>query len=474
MQKSGIVMTIQKTHAVVLTADGQFCRIPTSPKMEIGMEISFVPAAAPEKNRFAPWTAKRPARSRHWQRYGVAGLAASLVVAVGVWFASNSLYPAQADAYAFVSVDINPSMLFQVDKNMRVVSFQGQNSDGQTLLSTLHLKGLSLSNAMEQVVSQAAEMNMLPTEDSILVATAPVETSVSVAQIESAVKQDVKDAINASPTAESLHPSVYSIPLSNVFWQAANQAKVPPAKLAAFLIARSEGQDWTVAQLSGGVLKQVFANPSPTALYALSSDNVTVVEHFIQTMQKTGLLSSAISNAHLASTFPGNTVQPPAQNQILSKPENKSGNIPVQSNQGNHSGSDKTAKNANPSSVTVQVGNTKFSVPLGNQNGSHKEVKKSEGLSTTGQSQDGHSNHTQGWPGRGSEQWTNQVVGQMENAFNHVSAPSGVSPAGFGDFSSLTDKDHDSHSKSRETSIPSELNKITHDLFGALGSERSH
>lgn len=431
-------MSIKKTHAVVLTADGQFCRIPASPALAIGMEVSWVADAMPLPDKEVQLgKAKRHWQPRLWQRYGMAGMAASLLVAAGIWFATNTLSPARAEAYAFVSMDINPSLLFQVDKNLKVVSFQGENQDGTTLLSSLNLKGMSLSNAVEQVVQKAASTNMLPAQDSILVATAPVNSSVSVNEIESQVEQDVNNAIQASPAAQSLKPTVYSLGLSNAVWEAASNAKIAPAKLATYLVARDEGFNLTVSQLSGDTLKQVFAHPSAAAMNALSSDNPNVVKTWINEMEQSGLLSSPVTKLVTTHSVPANHVTPPGSTSHNSPPPAPKG----------PSGGGQSVPNITIPSVTVKLGGTSFRVQIGNegQGGSHKKPKKDKGF-LPDKTQGNHNPHKD----KGGGESLNQAVGTLSNNLQ-TSQTGALSPQSSGDSSASLENSGGTSSGSSST-----------------------
>ncbi|OFW79071.1 MAG: hypothetical protein A2201_12210 [Alicyclobacillus sp. RIFOXYA1_FULL_53_8] len=250
MQRSGIVMTVEDQFAVVLTKDGQFCRVPFSPGMEVGRQLQWLEDGT-EANRMATGRGARRLRQWHsWRRYGTAGIAASLLIAVGAWFAGSTLLPMQAQAYAYVSVDINPSVSFTVDKNLKVLSAVGVNADGKALLGLVKLEGKSLSAAMTEVVTAAISQHMMPLRDSILVTAAPVRAADSVSEIETQAEHDLQDAIQTNPAARSLQPSVFSLGLSHAVWEAADEANIPPGKLAVYLVARDKGEPLHLAAVS--------------------------------------------------------------------------------------------------------------------------------------------------------------------------------------------------------------------------------
>jgi len=292
MQKSGIVMTVNDQFAVVFTKDGQFCHVPFSPGMEVGRQVQWL-ADSPEVRQPAQRRGGRSFRQWDaWRRYGTAGLAASLLVAVGAWVSSSTFLPVKAEAYAYVSVDINPSVSLTVDKKLQVLSAVGANADGKTLVGLVDLQGQSLSAAMAQVVTVAISQHMMPLRDSILVTAAPVRAADSVSQIETQAEHDLQDAIQTNPAARSLQPSVFSLGLSHAVWEAADEAKIPPGKLAVYLVARDKGEPVHLTQVSSNALNKWFAGPTISAVQTLGSQNVGVIEQLISQLKQNGLLGN--------------------------------------------------------------------------------------------------------------------------------------------------------------------------------------
>ncbi|MBO5328534.1 MAG: apolipoprotein A1/A4/E family protein [Clostridia bacterium] len=100
----------------------------------------------------------------------------------------------QAKAETFVTVDINPSIQFTVDKNNKVVSVYGANEDGKVLLyGEADLTGLKIEKAVEKVTELAVEMGYLDQNNKV------VETSVTSA-IEGKA-QELLSKINAKISA---------------------------------------------------------------------------------------------------------------------------------------------------------------------------------------------------------------------------------------------------------------------------------
>lgn len=68
---------------------------------------------------------------------------------------SNSVVPSVVDndIYAYVSVDINPSMEFQLDKDDKIVNIISYNDDAKTILEQGSFKGLTIQEMISWLLS---------------------------------------------------------------------------------------------------------------------------------------------------------------------------------------------------------------------------------------------------------------------------------------------------------------------------------
>ena len=75
---------------------------------------------------------------------GFAAVAAVLVLLIAGAFVFKSLGGASNTLAAVVSLDVNPSIELNVDKNENVLSARGLNADGKTVLGDMQLEGSKL------------------------------------------------------------------------------------------------------------------------------------------------------------------------------------------------------------------------------------------------------------------------------------------------------------------------------------------
>nr|WP_054668982.1 anti-sigma factor domain-containing protein [Calditerricola satsumensis] len=139
--KRGIVLQVNASDVVVLTPDGQFCRLRRDPNRAyvVGEEIRFFPDKP--RHRVKPAGAL-------W----LAAMAACLALVV----VGGLLWMTAQPVMAYVTLDINPSVEMSIDERYRVIDLAGLNPDGERLVAELpHWKDRDLAAVTAEVLHQA-------------------------------------------------------------------------------------------------------------------------------------------------------------------------------------------------------------------------------------------------------------------------------------------------------------------------------
>lgn len=376
MRRTGIVMQVDPAHAIVLTPDGEFCRIPFREGMSVGVEVewetSAIPADARSRRRRRP-----PVKTGRWTRWGAVGMAAC--VAVGA-LAFRLWMPPVAEAWAMVSVDGDPPLVLQVDKQLRVTSATSPDAKGQRLLAERTLTGKPVVAALDTWLDAAAEAQVLAPGDSIVVTASPITPGVDVEPLRSQLDQSLMSILASDPVLNVVHPQVFTLGMAPALWQAAQTAHLSPGRFAAYLIARSEGYTGTVDGLKGATLAHYLSEPNAkTWMKTLESTNVNELQSWVT--QVAGQNAStppadAAENAP-AANVPNITAGGDGNTSAL--PGNARGNGPgvgsASDGKGQgHNKSDATKNGngansfhttqGNGSHVTVQIGNVTIDVPV--------------------------------------------------------------------------------------------------------------
>ena len=121
-------MEVKKKKAIVLTPDGQFLEHQYyGEPPEIGEEIEL-------------------RLQSKWDYWGFVRIAALFVIIVIPFLALQPLFT--PDIFAYVTVDINPSIELAIDKNEKVISVTPLNDEGKELITKINLK-IPLTKAIE-------------------------------------------------------------------------------------------------------------------------------------------------------------------------------------------------------------------------------------------------------------------------------------------------------------------------------------
>lgn len=152
-----VVVELNKNQAAVLSDDGCIVTI-RNDNYEIGQVIQM-------KNQKLGLTKKLSVFA--------ASAAAFVVLSVGTW--------AYASPYTYVSVDVNPSIEFIVNRFDRVIKVKAVNDDGEEILSEIPLNELtneSIENAIKTTVDQLSEAGYFNSEaeGGIVIATSSEDT----------------------------------------------------------------------------------------------------------------------------------------------------------------------------------------------------------------------------------------------------------------------------------------------------------
>ncbi|UOR13282.1 anti-sigma factor domain-containing protein [Halobacillus amylolyticus] len=122
--RKGIVMEQSRKYTIVMTNDGAFHKAKLLKRAEVGMEVHFQPLS--ERH-----TVIKP--SLMWRRTKIAAIVAALLIA----FLPAYLWYGNSTAYAFVNIDMNPSVELKLNEDMQVINIVPINKDAEEILSKL-------------------------------------------------------------------------------------------------------------------------------------------------------------------------------------------------------------------------------------------------------------------------------------------------------------------------------------------------
>ncbi|PKM43544.1 MAG: hypothetical protein CVV03_08530 [Firmicutes bacterium HGW-Firmicutes-8] len=136
MKNKGMIVKIKNSYCIVLTKDGTYHKVPLSGRqlVRVGAEMEF--------STFG------------WSRFIKPALMAAsfLILVFGFSLYRNVATP---EAFAYVSLDINPSVELAVDKDLKVLNVRPLNGDAEKLLASIQLRGSDLYTSVNSILAES-------------------------------------------------------------------------------------------------------------------------------------------------------------------------------------------------------------------------------------------------------------------------------------------------------------------------------
>lgn len=350
------IVEIRKNHAAALMDDGSVIKI-RNQHYSVGQVIKI-------KRIRLPMTAK------------IAGIAAAAVAvlaffSVGAW--------AYFTPYTYVSLDVNPSIEYSVNRFDRVLSAKAVNNDGAQILNSLSLNNETITDAVSQTVNKIESDGYFNSSDpgGIVISTSSDDTQAA-SQLADELKTTAEDAVKTS--GSTVPVEAISIGRSRVL--EAQKLGTTPGKLN--LIQKLQAsvpagssinvQEWLKRPVKD-IMKAIKANRKGSAVSSGTDGGTTVSQPETRTGSSdesasevavsalpkapTGKQGSGWVRKHIPEKQMPSISQPSASSPSSQtiKSSSKAAKAVGNTSQPSHSG---TSSSTNSSSVS--------SVPLGNQN----------------------------------------------------------------------------------------------------------
>lgn len=152
----GIVMEVNEDYSLVMKEDSQIVRIKNKEGMKKGDINIFL-----EEDLYEEKISNN--KNKNKIIVSILSIAAILAIVVLPMMQNNKI-----NSYALVSLDINPSINFELDDNMNIVSIRGINKDGKNL-NLESLNGLTLDEGLKKLKLYLENEKYNLSKDSIIV-----------------------------------------------------------------------------------------------------------------------------------------------------------------------------------------------------------------------------------------------------------------------------------------------------------------
>ena len=152
----GIVMEVNEDYSLVMKEDSQIVRIKNKEGMKKGDINIFL-----EEDLYEEKISNN--KNKNKIIVSILSIAAVLAIIVLPMMQNNKI-----NSYALVSLDINPSINFELDDDMNIVSIRGINKDGKNL-NLESLNGLTLDEGLKKLKLYLENEKYNLSKDSIIV-----------------------------------------------------------------------------------------------------------------------------------------------------------------------------------------------------------------------------------------------------------------------------------------------------------------
>ncbi|MFD0961282.1 anti-sigma factor domain-containing protein [Paenibacillus chungangensis] len=242
--KRGVVMSINKKYSTVMTADGQFVRVPLQGSPQIGEEILFEEAF------------RRPGSFRTLYRYAAAAAVTGVLLTACLLYALSQVNP----VVAYLTIDINPSLEMGVDKNANVLTLRALNEEGERLVAGFHYKGMDIDTAASVMLQRAADEHYLdePHRD-ILITNVLMRERSGVDELESKVADGLRERLNDMLKRQLPDKEVTITTLSapKELRDEADANGISTGKMAVYLMAKDEGYQLEMNEVKAQTIDKV-------------------------------------------------------------------------------------------------------------------------------------------------------------------------------------------------------------------------
>ncbi|WP_053365985.1 anti-sigma factor domain-containing protein [Bacillus sp. FJAT-27245] len=203
--RTGIILEMDESFLTLLTPEGEFLRASRKGKMySIGQEITFEPAIQPH-------TKKRKAMLElaGMKKIWMSAAAALIIMA-------SAIFPLGSgnQVYAYMSIDVNPSIELGVNEKMQVLRMNGYNKEGKKIVSGLKdWKKEDVSEVAEKILSEIGRQGYFATTNKVIISTvktgekeemADLRLDETIREISEAAKREEHEVTVVSATAKDL------------------------------------------------------------------------------------------------------------------------------------------------------------------------------------------------------------------------------------------------------------------------------
>lgn len=157
MYHKGLIIELKKSHAFVLKDDGMIVKINSKTDMKIGTSIYFL------DEDIMVSKSENKSKKLKYILTPLMAVAMLMFVLISPTFRNSNNF----NSYALITVDINPSISIEIDKNQTITKVEGLNDDGSKL-SLGELNGKNLNDGITNL-KELIQASNSTNKDSVII-----------------------------------------------------------------------------------------------------------------------------------------------------------------------------------------------------------------------------------------------------------------------------------------------------------------
>ena len=250
MQTKATIIKVSLLSAIVMTEGCEFKRILRKPQMEAGAEIDIDIKTQPVSKpmfitKFRPSIALGAIAS---------ALVLFLILFVGIKLITG-LFSIAPQVFAYIDVDINPSVSFSIDKNAKVISVESLNDDATKLLEGMDFKGKDITDAIILFTEKAKSMEF---DSSFMLVSGAVDQLNKDSDANEEMLEDVLLSIVNNEKMKDFEILSQAVKVSPEMKAAAKENGITLARQAAFIHANKNGEDISLEEIKESETSYIY------------------------------------------------------------------------------------------------------------------------------------------------------------------------------------------------------------------------
>lgn len=169
MRYKGIILELDDSGALLINNEGKYLRIRRTPEMEIGIYVEFS-----QSDILKASAGKKSGLPKLYSRYlYVFGSLAAVIVIMVSAFMLMSRDMANS-TFAYIDIDINPSIDLKVNSEGFIVEVEPLNKDAENIAKNVDYIGQKAEDAVWATVKKSAELGYLKNENKLVLVAAAI------------------------------------------------------------------------------------------------------------------------------------------------------------------------------------------------------------------------------------------------------------------------------------------------------------